>query len=80
MVTVVVLLVILPMSFEPTVHRWADDFYGRFPFYGWAHCLSLRHPPADGALPGGAGSWTVFAAWAVVPVGVTLAAVGRRDV
>ena len=79
-VTVIVLLVILPMTFKPTVHQWANDLYMWFPFYDWAHCLSLRHPPANPALPAATGSWTAFAAWAMASVGVTVAIVSHRDV
>ncbi|MEV5988808.1 ABC transporter permease [Streptomyces sp. NPDC052051] len=79
-VAVIVLLVVLPMTFKPTVHQWVNDLYMWFPFYDWAHCLSLRRPPVGTALPTVTVSWTAFAAWAVASAAVTVGVVSRRDV
>ncbi|MEV4256953.1 hypothetical protein AB0J52_27645 [Spirillospora sp. NPDC049652] len=79
-VAVIALLVILPMTFKPTVHQWANEIYMWFPFYDWAHCLSLRHPPTNPALPTVAGSWLAFVGWAAASVAVAVVVVRRRDV
>ncbi|MEV5571141.1 ABC transporter permease subunit [Spirillospora sp. NPDC052269] len=79
-VAVIVLMVILPMSFKPTVHQWANDLYKCFPMYDWAQALALRHPRSDPALPTATDAWAAFAGWALASVAVAVAVVRRRDV
>lgn len=79
-VTVCAVLVVLPASFKPTVHQWANDLYATFPFYVWRTCLSLTHPRDSPALPTITGSWIVFALWPLTAVALTLLVVHRRDV
>jgi ABC-2 type transport system permease protein len=73
-------LVVLPGSFKPNVHQWANELYALFPFYVWRTCLSLTRLRDDPALPTVAGSWVVFALWPLAAVVLTLIVVRRRDV
>ncbi|WP_405942035.1 ABC transporter permease subunit [Streptomyces sp. NBC_00207] len=73
-------LVVLPGFFKPTVHQWANELFGYFPYYGWRSCLSQLHPREAAALPSAAEAWTGFALWALLSVALTLVVVRRRDV
>ncbi|KUJ67775.1 hypothetical protein ACZ90_24700 [Streptomyces albus subsp. albus] len=73
-------LVVLPGFFKPTVHQWANELFGYFPYYGWRSCLSQLHPREAAALPSAAEAWTGFALWPLLAVALTLVVVRRRDV
>lgn len=79
-VSVCGVLVILPGFFKPTVHQWANELFGYFPYYGWHSCLSQLHPQKAAALPSTAEAWTGFALWPLLAVALTLVVVRRRDV
>ncbi|MFI1648480.1 ABC transporter permease subunit [Streptomyces avidinii] len=79
-VSVCGVLVILPGFFKPTVHQWANELFGYFPYYGWHSCLSQLHPQKAAALPSTAEAWTGFALWPLLSVALTLVVVRRRDV
>ncbi len=73
-------LVVLPGFFKPTVHQWANELFGYFPYYSWRTCLSQLHPQEVAALPSAAEAWTGFALWPLLSVALTLVVVRRRDV
>lgn len=73
-------LVVLPGFFKPTVHQWANELFGYFPYYGWRSRLSQLHPREAAALPSEAEAWTGFALWPLLAVVLTLVVVRRRDV
>ncbi|MFB6564583.1 MULTISPECIES: ABC transporter permease subunit [unclassified Streptomyces] len=73
-------LVVLPGFFKPTVHQWANELFGYFPYYSWRNCLSQLHPQEVAALPSAAEAWTGFALWPLLSVALTLVVVRRRDV
>ncbi|KQV17123.1 MULTISPECIES: ABC transporter permease subunit [unclassified Kitasatospora] len=79
-VTACAVLVVLPGFFKPSVHQWANDLYGMFPYYAWRTCLSQTHPRSGAALPTVAESWTAFALWPLAAVVIAVLAVRRRDV
>ncbi|MFD8979731.1 ABC transporter permease subunit [Streptomyces sp. NPDC059564] len=73
-------LVVLPGFFKPTVHQWANELFGYFPYYSWRSCLSQLHPQEVAALPSAAEAWTGFALWPLLAVALTVVVVRRRDV
>ncbi|WP_405676476.1 ABC transporter permease [Streptomyces sp. NBC_00868] len=73
------LLVVAPGFFKPTVHQWANELFGYFPYYAWRSTLSQLHPRTGEALPSVAEAWTGFALWPVVAVLLAVLAVRRRD-
>ncbi|MBT2489471.1 ABC transporter permease subunit [Streptomyces sp. ISL-96] len=79
-VTACGVLVVLPGFFKPSVHQWANDMYGMFPYYAWRTCLSQLQPRTGSALPTVAESWTAFALWPLAAIALTVLAVRWRDV
>ncbi|GAB2893375.1 ABC transporter permease [Streptomyces mayteni] len=73
-------LVLVPGFFKPSVHQWANDLYGLFPYYAWRSTLSLLHPRDSPALPSIAESWLAYAAWPLVAAALAVTVVRRRDV
>lgn len=74
------LLVVAPGFFKPTVHQWANELFGYFPYYAWHSTLSQLHPRTGEALPSAAEAWTGFAFWPVAAVLLAVLVVRRRDV
>ncbi|GGZ06131.1 ABC transporter permease subunit [Streptomyces avidinii] len=73
------LLVVLPGFFKPTVHQWANELFGYFPYYAWRGTLSQLHPRTGGALPTAAEAWTGLGLWPVLAVILAVSVVRRRD-
>ncbi|MCX4546461.1 ABC transporter permease subunit [Streptomyces sp. NBC_01565] len=79
-VTTCGLLVVLPGFFKPTVHQWANELFGYFPYYAWRGTLSQLHPRTGDALPTAAEAWAGFGLWPVLAVILAVLIVRRRDV
>ncbi|MFD5318463.1 ABC transporter permease [Streptomyces sp. NPDC127098] len=73
-------LVIVPGFFKPSVHQWANELYGLFPYYAWRGTLSLLAPRDSPALPSIADSWLAYALWPLAAAVVAVVVVRRRDV
>jgi ABC-2 type transport system permease protein len=81
-VAVTVVLLVIPLTVQSQIHHWVQDIHNAMPYSAW---IRLSFPGLD-AVPGGpayalsvAGSWLVYAAWAVAAV-IAAIVMQRRDV